>query len=801
MAVTVGTGLLKIVPDLTGLAAQLQGGIGKPLRQIGSSLTSAGKALTVGMTLPIIGLGAAAVKAAVDWESAFAGVRKTLDATPDELAAIEQGLRDMSKQIPTTAVELASIAEAAGALGIATEDVLEFTRVIAGLSEATNLTADEAATAFGQLGNVLKLSGEDFSRLGSTIVDLGNKGASTESEITELMLRLAGTGATVGLATDEIAGLAAAMANAGINAEAGGTAMSTTIQRMAKAAEQGGEDLAGFAKVAGMSAEEFAIAFRDKPAEAFAAFVDGLSQMQEGGEGVFTMLDELGIKGKREQDTLLRIGAAAMTVAETLGIAESAWRENSALAEETEERYKTVRAQLDIFKETIKDALITLGEGLLPVLQDVLNALKPVIEFVARLAEGFTNLPGTVKGIILAIAGIAAVIGPVLMIFGALVTAIGAIAPLVGVAALIVLGVAAAIAGAAALVIANWDRVKQFFATIWQAIAPTVQGIVDQFKSVGSALLETWAAVGPVVMPMLQAIAGAFIAFGAAVIGVVRPVFGAIVQIIGAAVKVVANVIKLVLALIRGDWSAAWNAIKGIASGVWAAIRAVISGAIGAIKAIVTGGINVLKAVLAAGWAVIRAAVTVAWNVIRAVLTGAWNGLKAVVTGGINAIKSVLSAGWSAISSGARAAWDAVVGAFRRAWSTIAGIVSKIKETFCNLPFVPCSPIPLVEDAKLAVAGMERELGKLRTIVPRITSGIDVPVLATATAASARAGRAGGASSIGTPADVDRIVAAIAHQEDSTIRALYDALRVELDGRELARSAGRHNAFRDRGIG
>src|SRR5690606_28230406 len=93
----------------------------------------------------LAGLGMAA-KAAINWESAWAGVRKTVEGTPQQLAALEEELRGLAATLPATHGEIAAVAEAAGQLGVATPNVAEFTRVMIDLGETTNLTADEAAT-------------------------------------------------------------------------------------------------------------------------------------------------------------------------------------------------------------------------------------------------------------------------------------------------------------------------------------------------------------------------------------------------------------------------------------------------------------------------------------------------------------------------------------------------------------------------------------------------------------------------------------------------------------------------------
>ncbi len=162
--------------------------------QLGFSMgTVKNIAAGVGLTFGAWQIGAilkGAVTAGIEFESSFAGVKKTVDATDAEFEQLSQGLRNMAKQIPVNVNELNKIAEAAGQLGIKKGDVLEFTKVMANLGATTNLSADQAATSIARMANIMGTSSKDFERLGSTIVDLGNKSAATESEIVEMALRI-----------------------------------------------------------------------------------------------------------------------------------------------------------------------------------------------------------------------------------------------------------------------------------------------------------------------------------------------------------------------------------------------------------------------------------------------------------------------------------------------------------------------------------------------------------------------------------------------------------------------------------
>lgn len=188
------------------------------MTKIGNGMNKAGKKLSKYVTVPIVGLFAAATKSSIDFESAFAGVRKTVDATEPQFKKLEKGIRDMSKRMPESASEIAKVAESAGQLGIKTENILGFTETMVMLGDTTNLSSDQAATALARLANITGMPQTEFSRLGSSVVALGNNLATTESEIVEMGLRLAGTGTQVGLTEDQILALAGAMSSVGINA-------------------------------------------------------------------------------------------------------------------------------------------------------------------------------------------------------------------------------------------------------------------------------------------------------------------------------------------------------------------------------------------------------------------------------------------------------------------------------------------------------------------------------------------------------------------------------------------------------
>lgn len=334
-----------------------------------------------------------AIKTGIDFESAFAGVKKTVNASDEELSQFRQEIRDMAKEIPQSASSIAEVAEAAGQLGIKNENLMSFTRVMSDLGVATNMSATEAATSLARLANITQMPQENFGRLGSTIVALGNNLATTESEITEMGLRLAGAGKQVGMSEAKILGLSAAISSVGIEADAGGSAVSTVMTKMQLAVENGGDSLQQFADVAGMSAEQFQQAFKEDASQALVAFITGLGTMDARGKSAIATLSDMEITEIRQRDALLRLSGAGDLLSESLGIATQAWDENNALTKEAGQRYETLESRLQILKNNVSDLGISFYDSMRDPLKDTVNE---GIGYVEQLSDAFSD--GGLKG-------------------------------------------------------------------------------------------------------------------------------------------------------------------------------------------------------------------------------------------------------------------------------------------------------------------------------------------------------------------------------------------------------------------
>lgn len=454
--------------------------VGSRLEKTGRKLQSVGRSLTVGLTLPILAIGGSAIKSAIDFETAFSGIRKTVNGTEAQFARLAAGIRKMAKDTGTSAGELAAIGEAAGALGIATEDILAFIEVVNQLDVATELSAADAATALGKLKNVLDLSVGDLDNVSAAIVSLGNSGSSTEPEIVDLALRIAGAGKNAGLTAAEIFGLSAAIADAGINAERGGTSIQKTLQDMAVAVSKGGKELETFGRVAGTTGAGFAESFGERPAEATANFIAGLQRIRKesGPGGVLGVLRDLGITESRQIDTLQLLSQAQSSVADKMRDSTKAYRDGTAAQEEFDKKQQTTERRIAKLREQFRDIGITLGEALIPILEQATPVIESMAKAFAKGVEIFKSLPGPVQTGIVIFAALLAVIGPILVVIGTLTTAIAAIsAPVAIVVAAIVALIAVGV-----LLWRHWDKIKGFLKTIWNALKTAALAVFNFLK-------------------------------------------------------------------------------------------------------------------------------------------------------------------------------------------------------------------------------------------------------------------------------------------------------------------------------
>ena len=423
---------------------------GQAFNQVHEAIVAAGIAVAL---KEIYEYFASCAQASMDFESAITGVAKTTDLTDEELAAMSDSIKALSTEIPATTEEIAAVTEAAGQLGIQKDALLDFTEIMTMLGTATNMTADEAATSLARFANITGMATDNYGRLGSVIVDLGNNFATTESEIVAMGTRLASAGKLAGLTEPEIMALAAAMSSVGIEAEAGGTAMTQTLNAIEKAVAKGGDDLAEFARIAGMSSEEFSSAWKNDAMSALTSFIGGLGKLDEQGESTVLVLEDLGLTGIRQSNMLKALGLAADQMTGAVNTANTAWQQNTALTNEANKRYATAQSRLTMMQNAYNNLKVAIGDAYTPALSEAYGVGTKVLNEITKFVQANPGAVAAITGLSTAF-GAAAVAAAAFALKAKIAAAAAAFLTTVTPGVNVIMGVAAAVGVVTAGIIA-----------------------------------------------------------------------------------------------------------------------------------------------------------------------------------------------------------------------------------------------------------------------------------------------------------------------------------------------------------
>lgn len=469
---------------------------GQAFNQVHEAIVAAGIAVAL---KEIYEYFASCAQASMDFESAITGVAKTTDLTDEELAAMSDSIKALSTEIPATTEEIAAVAEAAGQLGIQKDVLLDFTEIMTMLGTATNMTADEAATALARFANITGMATDNYGRLGSVIVDLGNNFATTESEIVAMGTRLASAGKLAGLTEPEIMALAAAMSSVGIEAEAGGTAMTQTLNAIEKAVAKGGDDLEEFARIAGMSSEEFSTAWKNDAMSALTSFIGGLGKLDEQGESTVLVLEDLGLTGIRQSNMLKSLGLAADQMTSAVNTANTAWQQNTALTNEANKRYATAQSRLTMMQNAYNNLKVAIGDAYTPALSEaygigtkVLNGITAFIQKNPALVNAITAFVGVIGAVVAALAAYAVAAKVAAAASAILTAAIPGVNVIMGVTA----AVAAITAGVVALATAASNEAVPSVKELTEAARGMREAMDDAKATYDETVTSTMAAAG-----------------------------------------------------------------------------------------------------------------------------------------------------------------------------------------------------------------------------------------------------------------------------------------------------------------
>lgn len=369
------------------------------------TVRTAGYGLYSTITPAILMAGRYALESARDIDSAYRDMRKTVNGTEEEFAALRESALEFSTTHFTNAEKILEIEAMGGQLGIAASNLDEFAETVSNLDVATNIDADTVAEQLGKMATVLGIDVKEYDNFGDALVRLGNNMPVMESDIMTLMTRFMGMGKVVGMGADEMLAWSAAASATGQKSEAAGSAMQRFISNMETAVASGGENLEKWASVAGMGAEEFANAFKTNASDAMYKFIEGLARIQQEGGSVNQTLKDLKINNVRDKQLLeglavqmLNAAGGASVLGEALRMAHDAYNgyatdmpdgtteEAGDAAREAAKKFEGFSGQVQKMLNTAQLLASELAEGAIPIVQFLADTFRSLTEVVKSMS-------------------------------------------------------------------------------------------------------------------------------------------------------------------------------------------------------------------------------------------------------------------------------------------------------------------------------------------------------------------------------------------------------------------------------
>ena len=352
------------------------------------------------------GMGAVLVpiKAAMDFESSMADVRKVVDfETPQQFKQMEQDLLNMTHKSPLAATELAKLAASGGQLGVARQDITTFTETVAKMSVAFDMSAEQVGESMAKLANIYKIPMKQINVLGDAINHLSNSSPAKAAEIVNTLGRVGGVAKQFGLTELQTASLTNAFISLGKSPEVASTSINAMLTKL-MTAEKGSKDFKNALKELGISTKDLK---RDIAKNGEQALIDFLKQInkrpKEKQMGV--LVDLFGLE---YADDVAVLTGSLETYQKSIDALKNGKDGkpifSGSMDKEFAARSATTANNWQLFKNQMQHLAISIGSVMLPTINALLNEMKPLVDSFIRFAQ--TN-PDLIKKLFLGAAALA----------------------------------------------------------------------------------------------------------------------------------------------------------------------------------------------------------------------------------------------------------------------------------------------------------------------------------------------------------------------------------------------------------
>ncbi len=568
------------------------------------------------------------VDEAIKFESAMADVKKVVNFdSPQGLANMRQDLLDLSTQIPITADGLAQIAAAAGQSGIAANEITKFTEAAAKMGTAFDISAGEAGQAMAEMRTAFKMSQTDVEALADKINYLGNTSPNSAAKIMKIVQTVGPLGELAGVSAAQIAAMGASVNS--LAPEVVATGLKNMFLALTKG-ESATKSASDAFKKLGLDSVQVSKDMQQNSEATINRIIESLKKLPEA-QRTATIND---IFGAEALPVIAQMVTNTETLAKNLTAVGDATKYAGSMQQEYAARSATTENQLALFSNNLNVLKVNVGSALLPAINQLAQAVIPVVQSMATWAQQNPDLVTQIVAITGAVLGAITVLGGLALAFTAVSSGIaavsaiaGGVAAVIGAISLPVVAVVAAIAGlvaAGVMLYQNWDTVKAKATEIWNSVSDSVgdavQSIADWFRSAGQSIKNEFSVIG--------------------------------------------NGVKSAMSAISSTVSSVWNGLKSVVSSAMSAVSATVTSAWNGIKNAVSSAVNSVKSVVSAGLSVLSNIFSTQFNIIKTVVSTVMNAIKALVQGDIQGVKNAFSSGFAAVIGIVKTAVSNIISAF-----------------------------------------------------------------------------------------------------------------------------------------
>lgn len=543
---------LKSLEDQAGksnVALQKISEAGKKVDEFGGKVSGAGQKMT-GITAAIGGVAAASVAAWNTVDDAYDTIAKGTGATGEALEGLQKSFDNVFASIPTDAATAGSaIADINTRFGFTGDTLEDCTRKFIQFGEVNNT---DVSTAIANVSRYMGDAGIESSKFGDVLDQLTAASQGSGLSVDKLSDTLTKYGApmrALGFDTKESIAIFSSWEKAGVNTEIAFSGMKKAIGTWGKEGKDAREE---FKKTLSEieSCPDIASA-TSKAIEVFGQKAGpDLADAIQGGR--FAYEDFLDIVNNSS-------GQLEQTFSDTLDPVD----------------------EVKVAMQGLTSAGAELGGSILEVVSPMLTQL---VDLVKQAGTWFRGLSDNQKQMIVIIGLIVAAIGPLLVVLGTIISSLGAVMTAVAGISLPIVAVIAAIGALVAVFVHLYKTNDEFRAqvqTVWEQIKEFIALAVETIQAFITAFIETGKAL--------------WAEYGTGVKEIVSTAFNFVKNIISGALTFISDLIKVVTAVINGDWSGAWEAVKTLVSNVAENVKQIVNSWMELIKSTIKLALQIVK--------------------------------------------------------------------------------------------------------------------------------------------------------------------------------------------------------------